>query len=187
MCQCTKNGPLLPTKKQFCSSDNSHKPNTNPDTVHEDARERSNISQSQLSAADAMIISLEEQVAELLKAAENDTVVTYCDGKFIDMRTCCISLLGHNVGINNLNPIITEVLQLAGKHPSQMPSYSLLRQMVFEGRAVALSQLSEVASENSTLHYDGTTKFGRKYGGFQLTTARRPVHHECQRSCVWLS
>ena len=87
------------------------------------------------------------------------------------MRTCCISLLGHNVGINHINPIITEVLQLAGKRPSRMPSLTLLRQMVFEGLAAALSQLSEVASKNTTLHYDGTTKFGKKFGGFQLTTS----------------
>ena len=98
----TKNGLILSTKNS--SSDKSHQPNTNPDTVHEDARERSNISPPQLSAADEMIMLLEEQVAKLLEAAANDTVVTYCDGKFTynDMRTCGISLLGHNVGINNI-------------------------------------------------------------------------------------
>ena len=56
--------------------------------------------QLQLSTADETIMSLEEQVAELVEVAEDDTVVTYSNGKFTDdMRTCCISLLGHNVRI----------------------------------------------------------------------------------------
>ena len=130
--------------------------------------------QAKLSEADLLICSLEEQVNDLLAAANEDEVVTFADGKYTDeMRQCCISLLAQNVGVNNVNNIITEVLRLSGKRPSRLPSRTLLEQMVFEGRAMSLVHISDLASttEASTLHYDGTTKFGRKYGGFQLTTS----------------
>ena len=45
--------------------------------------------------------------------------------------------------------------------------------MLIEGRAVSLTQLSELheVSDSNPLHYDGTTKKGKKYGSFQLSTS----------------
>ena len=91
----------------------------------------------------------------------------------IDMRQCSMSLLALNVGINNVNPVITEVLKLVNKCPAKLPSYGTLQQMYAEGRSVSTAQIGEVAAtaEGTTLHYDGTSKFGHKYIGFQLSSS----------------
>ena len=47
-----------------------------------------------------------------------------CDGKYTDdVRACCCELLSLNVGINNVVPIITAVLQsFTDKMLDRMPS-----------------------------------------------------------------
>ena len=44
--------------------------------------------------------------------------------------------------------------------------------MLVEAKTIALMQAGEIAtqSQDSSLHTDGITKFGRKYSGFQVTT-----------------
>lgn len=126
----------------------------------------------ELTEADSLISCLEEQLEELSTEAVQD-LETFRDGKYTDeMRQCCMSLLALNVGLNNVSPIIQEVLKLVDKRPTKLPSYGALQNMVAEGRSISLTQIGEVAatSTSTTLHYDGTSKFGRKYMGFQLTT-----------------
>ena len=128
---------------------------------------------SQLDEAEEMIITLEEELEELKEDAA-DEIETYCDGKYTDeMRQCCISLLSLNVGVNNVGPVVTEVLKLANKRPAELPSTTLLKSMLVEGRAAGLAQIgeaTELGGTSQTLHYGGTTKFGKKYQGFQLST-----------------
>ena len=89
------------------------------------------------------------------------------------MSQCCMSFLSHNVGVNNVGNVIVDVLQLANKKPCRLSSVTLLKQMLIEGRAVSLTQLSELPefSNGNTRHYDGTTKKRQKYGSFQLSTS----------------
>ena len=82
-----------------------------------------------------------------------------------------LGLLSSNVGVNHISGVIRDVLKLVNVSAEPLPSSSLLKQMIVEGRAVSLVQIGEAARHNNnTLHYDGTTKFGRKYGSFQLST-----------------
>ena len=82
-----------------------------------------------------------------------------------------MALLLHNVGIHHINDVIRNVLQIADITAERLPSATLLKQMLLEGCAVSLMQVGEAArKDNNTLHYDGTSKFGRKYGSFQLST-----------------
>ena len=110
------------------------------------------------------------QSRQIFTAGRSEEVETYRDGKYTDdMRQCCMPLLAMNVGIENVGPVIAEVLKLADRRPSKVPSYRLLQQMVTEGWGVSFAQTGEVAagaSEATTLHYDSTSKFGRKYMGF---------------------
>ena len=128
----------------------------------------------QLSREIAEIEEAMVQLVEDAESSENATVLqTMQDGRYTDeMRTCVMSLLTHNVSTHQVGPVIKDVLQLAGYTPSDVPSVTLIRSMLLEGRAVGLVQLSDVATsgEANTLHFDGTTKEGHKYGSFQLTT-----------------
>eukprot|EP00117_Sycon_ciliatum_P012946 scpid61375/ scgid3526/ len=104
---------------------------------------------------------------------EDDPTVleTMHNGRYTDgVRTCCINLLTHNVGIHHVGPVMKEVLSLAGKTPSSTPSATSVRTMLLEGRAVGLLHIGHLAGSDNTLHFDGTTKHGHKYGSFQLTT-----------------
>ena len=129
--------------------------------------------QQELLHADNAIAELEEELEELTAEA-NEEIETYRDGHYTDsMRQCCMSLLALNVGIKNVGPVIMEVLKLADRKPSKVPTYGLLQQLVIEGRSVSHAQIAEAATSESastTLHYDGTTKAGQKYHSFQSPT-----------------
>ena len=67
--------------------------------------------------------------------------------------------------------VITRLRQNAGSGRfSQIRSH-----MLIESHAVAQCQLAEVLSKDgyNTLHTDGTTKYGHKYAGYQVTTEER--------------
>ena len=103
---------------------------------------------------------------------ESKQIKTMHNGKYTDeVRQCCMSLLSHNVGTEHISDVIRSVLQLANVTAERLPSLTLLKQILLEGRAVSLMQVGEAAmKDNNTLHYDGTSKFGKKYGSFQLST-----------------
>ena len=88
------------------------------------------------------------------------------------MRECCMNLLALNVGIHNIGSVIASVLNLAGKKADRIPSKSTLANIMLEARSLAHIQLAEEIPQHqyNTLHSDGTTKFGAKYGSMQIST-----------------
>ena len=123
------------------------------------------------------IYILKIQNEELSSSKSTDfksTPKTFSGGKFTDpVRQCCIELLQLNVGVKNVEPIIHSVLHnLVGIEVDRLPKYSTMIGMLSEMKVLAYQQLSEelVDSEFTTLHSDGTTKYGQHYGSFQVTT-----------------
>ena len=111
---------------------------------------------------------------ELIEAQTTETVSTFDSGRFKDsVRQCCIELLSLNVGICNVEPIIRTVMcNIGGIEVDRLPKYSTLVNMLSEMKVIAYAQLSEelADSQHTTLHSDGTTKFGHHYGSFQIST-----------------
>ena len=102
-------------------------------------------------------------------------LVTYIERKFTDaMRLCVMDVLSHNVGINQVEPVIQAVLRLAGIKCDKLPKHTAISEMLLESRT--LSQIQTLTdTEFNTLHSDGTTKFGHKYCGYQISTAERSL------------
>ena len=103
-------------------------------------------------------------------------LTTFKDGKYSDeIRTCIMDLLAHNVSINQIDPVIRAVLKLSGVKCDRLPKHTVINDMLIESHAVAQCQLAEVLSKDgyNTLHTDGTTKYGHKYAGYQVTTEER--------------
>ena len=100
------------------------------------------------------------------------TIETFRDGKYTDeLRQCCMSLLAHNVGVHHINDVIKDVLncKLANATADHLPSLTVLKEMLLEGCAASLIQVGEAAAtDRNTLHYDGTSKFGKKLETFSL-------------------
>ncbi len=128
-----------------------------------------------------VIKNKETEYDNLLSKNEDDqrfekAIQAFHSGKFEDgVRQCCIELLCMNVGVRNVEPIIRSVLfNCAGIDIDRLPKYSTLVGMLSEMKVIAYQQLSdEVAkSEFTTLHSDGTTKFGQHYGSFQISTEK---------------
>ncbi len=118
--------------------------------------------------------SLLMEIEDLRKKSEKLIVHTFCSGKYTDsIRQCCIELLSMNVGVRNVEPIVISVLKnLIGVDIDRVPKYSTIIGMLSEMKAIAYQQLSDelVTTEFTTLHSDGTTKFGQHYGSFQIST-----------------
>jgi len=64
------------------------------------------------------------------------------------------------------------VLRLAGKTVERLPAPSTINNMIVEAGVISKLQLGEVLPTTAfnTLHTDGTTKFGERYGGYQIST-----------------
>ena len=104
---------------------------------------------------------------------EMTTIQTFDKGVYNPkVRECCMQLLASNVGIHNVNTCIEAVCDLAGCKPDRLPSKSTLANMMVECKAMSHLQIAECVPvfETNALHSDGTTKFGEKYGGLQVTT-----------------
>ena len=119
---------------------------------------------------------MEVQIDELKEALDNlasEKVCTYDAGTYDHkIRECCMKLLSNNVSIRNVEPCIKAVLDLIGKDVDKLPKKSTLANTATEARSLAHLQLAEELPLCATniLHSDGTTKFGHKYGGFQVTS-----------------
>ena len=123
-----------------------------------------------LSELEEINIKLNEQVKQL---EERPSLVTYEDGRYTDdVRTCVIELLTHNVTIFNVEPVIRSVLKLAKIDCDRLLKHTVINNMLAEARALSHMQLVEALTEssNNTLHSDGTTKFGHKFSGYQMST-----------------
>ncbi|XP_065191546.1 uncharacterized protein LOC135822664 [Sycon ciliatum] len=100
-------------------------------------------------------------------------ITSKVDGKYTtEVRQCCYELLGKNVGVWNVGPVIRSVLTLAGAEISEVPSAATLSQMLVELRQVSqLHVASSLANEQFTTgHCDGTSKQGVSYQGYQMAT-----------------
>ena len=118
----------------------------------------------------------EVQIDELKEALDTlalDKICALDAGSYsYKVRECCMELLSHNVSIRNVEQCIRAVLDLVGKDIDKLPKKSTLASMALEARSLAHLQIAEelpLCSTN-TLHSDGTTKFGQKYGGLQVTS-----------------
>lgn len=132
---------------------------------------------------------LEENAAlqEELTQLTSRTITTMVNGKYTEeVRLCVMDLLSHNVGIKRVEPIIRAVLKLANVTCHQLPQPTAISDMLLEGRVLSQIQLAETltASENNTLHSDGTTKFGHKYSSFQVSMDDKSMTLGIQVCCV---
>ena len=122
---------------------------------------------------DTLHLEYEERIAAPIQASPLPTIT---GGKFSDsIRQCCIELLSLNVGVRNVEPVIRSVLRnVAGVDVDRLPKYSTLVGMFSEMKVLAYQQLAEELTEyeHTTLHSDGTTKFGHHYGSFQISTEK---------------
>ena len=89
-----------------------------------------------------------------------------------NVRQCCLDLLGLNVGIRQVEPVIRSVLKnIAGFEVDNLPQPGTLVRMYAEMKGLAYQQIEEISKQdNLILHSDGTTKFGQHYGSFQIST-----------------
>ena len=126
---------------------------------------------------DEEIELLQEQLKELklekdglqalLDISESDTVTTFESGRYVNgIREIYIKLLGMNVGRNNVRPVIESVLEqftnirLEGPLPPAAKTGNLFTEAQILAKIQA--EMPVVENKNSTLHYDETSKYGRK-------------------------
>lgn len=122
------------------------------------------------------ILEANAEYKDIIKQLESSTkkLTFYEEGKYTDnVRICIMELLSYNVGILNVEPIIRSVLRLAGLKYDRLPKHTAINEMLIESRSLAHMQLAEtlVHAPDSTLHSDGTSKFGHKYVSYQVSTA----------------
>ena len=123
------------------------------------------------------ILDLKEANAQLLDEVNqlqtSKITVTYKDGKYTDdVRICVMELLSRNVGIKQVEPVIRAVMQLCKVKCDRLPQHTTIDDMLIESRSLCQIQLAEALTDSTynTLHSDGTSKFGHKYTGFQVST-----------------
>ena len=78
-----------------------------------------------------------------------------------------------NVGILQLDPVITSVLQnIADITVDSLPKPPTLVRMLAELKCLSYQQIADELQdcEKITLLSDGTSKFGQHYGSFQIST-----------------
>ena len=96
-----------------------------------------------------------------------------------ELKECIMHLLTLNVGIYNIIEVVECVLKLAGKKCFKLPSWSKINDLLVEARAISYLQVAEeltkLSSKDSTLHADGTTKFGHKYLGNKVITKKQSL------------
>ena len=130
--------------------------------------------QSELRSCKARMSELEASLDDAICQLEGKAMLqAKCSGIFKDnVRVCCLQLLSLNVGLLNVRPVIECVLEMVGMHIDELPSTGALSNMLIElKRITSLHAAKELlASDNLTVHSDGTSKFGDKFGSFQLAT-----------------
>ena len=113
-------------------------------------------------------------LSERLDDLQSNTIHTKKGQKFVDgVRQCCLELVAMNVATNQVEPVIRSVLlNIASVEVGELPKSSALSGMLVEMKCLAYDQISEEMSsqDNVTLHSDGTSKFGKHYGSYQIST-----------------
>ena len=139
-----------------------------------------------LKARNVELMEVNAILNDELLALRSNKLTTYIDGKYTDsMRLCIMEILSHNVGINQVEPVIKAVLRLANLECDKLPQHTAISEMLLESRTLSQIQLAETltGSEYTTLHSDGTTKFGHKYSGYQISTADKSLTLGLQVQC----
>ena len=122
------------------------------------------------------LLDLKEANAQLLDELnhlQTRKVTTFVDGKYTDsVRICVMELLSRNVGIRQVEPVIRAVMKMCKVNCDRLPQHTAIDDMLVESRSLCQIQLAEALTDstNNTLHSDGTSKFGHKYTGFQVST-----------------
>ena len=85
------------------------------------------------------------------------------------LKQCFYGLLGLNVSARNVPAVITSSLKLASAKANKLPSKSTVLNMNLERFSLSRQQIAEVFAqkEDTTLLTDETSKFGRKYMGYE--------------------
>ena len=83
-----------------------------------------------------------------------------------------MELLSRNVGIKQVEPVIRAVMKLCKLKCDRLPQHTAIDDILIESRSLCEIQLAEALTDSTynTLHSDGTSKFGHKYTGFQVST-----------------
>ena len=118
---------------------------------------------------------ISEEQDKFLQLEENTSryISTYSNGKYTDaVRECCISLLSLGVSTSKVDATIRTVLKLAEREADRLPSPTLVKNMAFEAGVLSKIQIGELIpmKKFNTLHTDGTTKFGQKFGAYEIST-----------------
>ena len=94
------------------------------------------------------------------------------DGQYsAETRMTCVKLCAvYHVSQENVGRVIQVVCQqLFNVRVTKLPSSSTLSSWIQEWRSIALKQAAEVmASKDCIIHFDETSKFGKKYSSFQV-------------------
>ena len=71
-----------------------------------------------------------------------------------------MDILSHNVGINQVEPVIRAVLRLAEIECDKIPKHTAISEMLLENRSLSQIQLAHTLTDTvyNILHSDGTTK-----------------------------
>ena len=132
----------------------------------------------------AEVSTCRKRIAEL-EASLDDAECQLAGGGFFDIkvggqyrdedRKCCYDILVRNLGVWNVRPVITSVLEMVGLEVRDLPSIGSLSEMLVELKHISqLHVADELQGEvAATLQSDGTSKFGRKYGSCQISTKDR--------------
>ena len=108
------------------------------------------------------------------KEKESKMIKFYDERKYLDnLRVCIMELLTHNVSTLKIEPVLLSVFKLLNLEYDRFPQRTTINQILIESRSLAHIQIAETLTSTShnTLHSDGTTKFGHKYQGYQVTTS----------------
>ena len=91
----------------------------------------------------------------------------------LELRNCVYSLLQNNVSASEVGPVIDTVLKIVDMKVNKLPSRSTVLNMNIQRLALAQKQLSDEFStkQNTTLLTDETSKFGKKYMGYEAADA----------------
>ena len=95
-------------------------------------------------------LDLHEKV-EAIIAEANENILTFEKGRYTDdVRACCYELLSLNIGVNNIKPVITAVLNgIAHKEVDRLPRRSVLCNMMVECLTIAQAHLGEELSQST--------------------------------------
>ena len=116
------------------------------------------------------------ELREVLDSELSSEIDTFENGKYNDdVRACVYELLSLSVGVCNIAPVILCVLKnMAHKSVSRLPKHASTCKMILKALIVVQAQLGEELSQTSgfnTLQTDGTTKFGKHYATYDVSSA----------------